>query len=104
MSAVLKIEDIKSSVEKVAKDYGLKRVILFGSYANGKPRRKSDIDLLVEYPDRMPCGKGVSLFTVYDIKDELENLTGKTIHLNTYPLPEDTFLEIEKEIQIYEKK
>lgn len=34
-------------VEKIAKDYNPKKIILFGSYATGHPTEDSDIDLFI---------------------------------------------------------
>ena len=41
------IETIKESIVKQLKPLGVERVILFGSYAYGKPHQESDIDLYV---------------------------------------------------------
>lgn len=38
---------IPEVVEKIRKNYRPQRIILFGSYAYGKPTRDSDIDLLI---------------------------------------------------------
>jgi predicted nucleotidyltransferase len=40
-------EKIISEITDVLKQYGIEKVILFGSYANGKPDKYSDIDLLI---------------------------------------------------------
>jgi predicted nucleotidyltransferase len=40
-------ENIISEITDVLKQYGIEKVILFGSYANGKPDKYSDIDLLI---------------------------------------------------------
>ena len=40
-------EQIRSYVRKLADEFNPERVILFGSYAGGKPTRDSDVDLLV---------------------------------------------------------
>lgn len=40
-------ELIKKIVEKLKEKYHPKKVILFGSYAYGKPSRHSDVDLLI---------------------------------------------------------
>ena len=49
MAVIMKIKfkEIKSYVEKIKKRYNPQKVILFGSYANGKPNEDSDVDLLV---------------------------------------------------------
>lgn len=41
------IKIVKDFKEKAEKKYGIGKVILFGSYATGKTREGSDIDLLV---------------------------------------------------------
>lgn len=38
---------IRRIVEKIVAGYGPEKVILYGSYANGKPTRDSDIDLFI---------------------------------------------------------
>lgn len=43
-------KDIKVFVEKVVKQFHPQRVILFGSYAYGRPTEDSDVDLLVIVP------------------------------------------------------
>lgn len=46
--ARLSISEIKQAVMPLAKQYGLKRVYLFGSYARGAATEKSDVDLRVD--------------------------------------------------------
>ncbi len=41
---------IVSLGEKIAREFQPERIILFGSYAYGKPRPDSDVDLLVVLP------------------------------------------------------
>ena len=38
---------IRAVASQIAKDFKPKKIILFGSYARGKPRPESDVDLLV---------------------------------------------------------
>ena len=48
MNAEAKIEDmILEMVDKIRKEYQPEKIILFGSYAYGRPDADSDIDLLV---------------------------------------------------------
>jgi len=92
----LKIEDIRNIVEKVAKEFDLVKVILFGSYANGSATKESDIDLLVEFTT-----DSVSLFKIARLKFKLEELTGKEVDVIHAPIPKESILEIEKEILLY---
>jgi predicted nucleotidyltransferase len=41
------IEKILPEITAILKQYGSEKIILFGSYAYGKPTKDSDIDLLV---------------------------------------------------------
>jgi predicted nucleotidyltransferase len=45
---IYKIEEIKSRLTPVFEENGVKSAILFGSYARGEAREKSDVDLLVD--------------------------------------------------------
>ena len=45
---LLTIEQIKQVAETVGKEYGVKRIYLFGSYAKNAATALSDIDLLIE--------------------------------------------------------
>ena len=48
MTTDTKVRDIiLRIVDKIKKDYGPDKIILFGSYAYGVPGRDSDIDLLI---------------------------------------------------------
>jgi len=41
------MREIESFCDSLAKTYGPRRVVLFGSYATGSPREDSDVDLLI---------------------------------------------------------
>lgn len=43
------IETIKKGVYMVVSEYPIKKVELFGSYAEGTNHEQSDVDLLVEF-------------------------------------------------------
>ena len=57
--------------------YKVKRIALFGSYAKGKPQRKSDIDFLVEFK------KGADLLDQVGLKFDLEKLLSKDVDIVT---------------------
>ena len=48
MDGVFTVDEIKLRLEPVFNEYGVKRAVLFGSYANGTAGKKSDIDLMVD--------------------------------------------------------
>lgn len=43
-------KEIESIKEKIVESYRPEKIILFGSYANGKPGKESDVDFLVIMP------------------------------------------------------
>jgi len=53
--------------ENSAEKYGIKRLGLFGSVARGEQKDDSDIDVYIE-------GEPQSLFTMSNLKDELQEL------------------------------
>jgi len=48
MRNTFSIEEIKTKVSDTARQYGVKKVYLFGSYARGKAVPGSDIDICIE--------------------------------------------------------
>ena len=92
---MLTIEEIKKTVAEIAPKYNLKKVILFGSRANGTATENSDVDLLVEFP------KGSTLFTVASLKIRLEEIWNLEVDVIATPIPETSILIIEKEIELY---
>jgi predicted nucleotidyltransferase len=49
---MVSLAEIKAVVERIGRDFRPRKVILFGSYACGKPTKDSDVDLLVIMPLR----------------------------------------------------
>jgi uncharacterized protein len=66
---------IKESKRDLRERYGVRRIGIFGSYAKNKQRRKSDIDILVEFE------KEIDLFDFLDVKDFLEKILKKKVDL-----------------------
>lgn len=93
----LSLGKITESVQEVSKVYPIKKVILFGSYANGTFTEESDVDLLVEFQSRH-----ISLFKLSGLKLALEEMLDKQVDLLHAPLPDDTMIEIGKEMVVYE--
>ena len=51
-------EVIKKIVDKIVKSYQPKKILLFGSYAFGKPTEDSDVDLLIiKSTDKRPIDR-----------------------------------------------
>jgi len=70
--------DIERLSAPVFRKYDIRRAGLFGSFVRGEQRATSDLDFLVEFP--MP----VSLFTLGELKDELEETFGTSCDVLTY--------------------
>lgn len=71
--------DIVSTLRRhqdVLKRYRVRRIGLFGSYASGKARKSSDIDLLVEFEEP-------SFDRFMDLTSYLEKLFGKKVDILT---------------------
>lgn len=63
--------------KKIADDYKVKQIGIFGSYVAGKQKEKSDIDILVEF-------KGaVDFFEFLGLEEYLATLLGAQIDLVT---------------------
>ena len=72
---ILTIEEITKKVVPIAKKYNLKEVYLFGSYARGKAKEDSDIDLAFS------SNETLSYFKIFEIEAELEEVLGKSVDL-----------------------
>lgn len=53
-------DEIKLFVDQVVERFHPKRVILFGSYAHGRPTKDSDVDLMVVMPHRGPSDRAAT--------------------------------------------
>lgn len=81
------IEEIKDRSVPVARQYGIKRMNLFGSYARGDASKDSDIDI---YIDR---GQLKSLIQYFSFVQELEKRFGCHVDVVTTGIEDREFLE-----------
>lgn len=93
---MLTVEQIADGVRTASREYPLRRVELFGSYATGKNTSRSDVDLLVEFTQPR-----VSLLTLNSLKYRMEELLGAEVDIVHGPLPEDCMLELDRRIPLY---
>jgi len=94
---MLTLDDIKKGIEKIAPEYKLKRVTLFGSRARGNFREDSDVDLIVEFSK----DQTVTLFTLAGVMIDLEEIFGVKVDVIHGPKKAEWMIEIDKEIEIY---
>ena len=93
------IEEIRDIVREVALQYGVERVVLFGSYARGEARPDSDIDLLIDK------GRIRGLFQLSGFHLDLEEKLNIRVDILTVESSSDKFLKRinGEEILIYEQ-
>lgn len=70
---------IKRKAVPILKRHAVKRASIFGSYARGTAKAKSDVDFLIEYK-----GKDKSLFDLVELKLELEETLDRKVDIITY--------------------
>ena len=93
---MLTLQQIITATQKVACEYPITRIMLFGSYAEERNTPDSDVDLLIEFSTT-----AVSLFLLADIKNKIEELLGVDVDVIHSPLPENSLIKPEKVVEIY---
>lgn len=91
------IISIKQSIEKIAKKYPVLSIDLFGSYANGNETADSDLDLIVNFDERI-----ASLFDLSNLKFDIQDELHLKVDIVSGPLKKDSYLIIDKRVRIYE--
>lgn len=94
---MLDIDTIKNGINEVLSEYPLKKVDLFGSYADGSSHEKSDVDLLVEF-----MTSSVSLLTLNGLKYRLEEILKTEVDVIHGPIGKDAMITIGKVVSLYE--
>ena len=96
-----KITNLKKKIVPILERNNVVKAGIFGSFAKGKAKKKSDIDILIEVKARK-----FSLFDLIRLEMELEKKLGRKVDLLTYnsihPLLKKKILS--EEIRIYEEK
>jgi len=68
-------EEIKKKIISILVKYGIKKILIFGSYARNEATPNSDLDLIVEFPE------GTSLLDHIGIEFELSEALNIKIDL-----------------------
>lgn len=72
------LKALKSREDEIRQKFGVKKIGVFGSFVRGEERKRSDVDVLVEFK------AGHSTFDNYmELKFFLEKLFGKKVDLIT---------------------
>ncbi len=78
---MMTIKDVKKTLatnkKNLAVKYKVKSIGVFGSFVHGKQKKKSDIDILVEFKET------VDFFEFLDLEEHLEKLLGIKVDLVT---------------------
>ena len=95
---MLTINDIKSAVDKIAPQYPIRYIHLFGSYAEGNANQDSDVDMLVEFGTRP-----VTLLDFCGFREELSELLKVDVDILKSPLSDTAKrdMDINKVVHIY---
>lgn len=70
---------IKKRALPILRKHNVKHASIFGSFARGDAKTKSDVDFLIEYKS-----KNKSLFDLVDLKSDLEETLGRKVDIVTY--------------------
>ncbi|OGZ84320.1 MAG: hypothetical protein A2599_02095 [Candidatus Staskawiczbacteria bacterium RIFOXYD1_FULL_39_28] len=91
----MSIQEIKKKISPILKKNGVKKAAIFGSYARGEEKKRSDVDILIKYKY-----DNKSYFDLVGLQLELEKKLKKKVDLLTYdsihPLLKKSILEDEK--------
>ena len=71
------ISILEKELPKLKDEYGVQRIILYGSFARGTQKKKSDIDILVDI--KKPIG-----IEFVSLADRLEEILGHKVDVATY--------------------
>lgn len=66
---------IRENLDFLREKYKVKTIGIFGSYSRGEQRRKSDVDILVEFSEV------IDLFTFVELENFLSDLLGVKVDL-----------------------
>jgi uncharacterized protein len=73
------LTSIKKKALPVLRRHAVKRASIFGSFARGTAKARSDVDFLIEYKQ-----KNKSLFDLVDLKTDLEETLERRVDVITY--------------------
>ncbi|MBQ8972841.1 MAG: nucleotidyltransferase domain-containing protein [Clostridia bacterium] len=90
------LDMIQQAVHTAAAQYPVKRVELFGSYANGTADESSDVDSLVEFSENP-----TSLLHICGFRETLSELLNLDVDIVKLPCRQDDGLTIDRTVHIY---
>lgn len=99
MSKIYTVDEITSLISPIAKNYGVKKIALFGSYAKGTQTDASDIDFLIDK------GNIRGLFMFNGFVNALSDALGKPVDVVTYHSLKTSLIKdsVDDEVVLYEQ-
>ena len=92
---MLTFETIRNVLNALKTDYALRKVNVFGSYADSRATDESDLDLLVEFDS-----PAVSLVKLNALKYDLEDALGLPVDVIHAPLPAGSMITVGKVVRV----
>ena len=90
------LDMIRAAVNQAVIEYPVKRVELFGSYANGTADADSDVDFLVEFSENP-----TSLVQICGLRETLSELLHLDVDIVKLPRKQNDGLRIDRTVCIY---
>ena len=96
---VYTIDELKNIIGDIAKQYGVKKVALFGSYSTGEETPDSDVDLLVDK------GEIKGLFMFNSFVTSVQERLNKDVDVITYNSLNRSLIKdsVKNEVVLYEQ-
>ncbi|MBO4886123.1 MAG: nucleotidyltransferase domain-containing protein [Clostridia bacterium] len=93
---MLSLETIQQAVNQAAAEYPIRRVELFGSYADGTADADSDMDFLVEFSENP-----TSLLHICGFRETLAELLHMDVDIVKLPRRQNDGLTINRTVRMY---
>ncbi len=93
---MLSLETIQQAVSQAAAEYPVRRVELFGSYADGTADADSDVDFLVEFSENP-----TSLLHICGFRETLAELLHLDVDIVKLPRRQNDGLTINRTVRMY---
>ena len=91
----MNIETIRNIILSVVDEFSIKKVLLFGSFANGNNGENSDVDLIIEFKTN------ITLLTLSTLKIRLEELMNLDVDIRHGPIQDSDFIKIDRTVELY---
>ncbi len=90
------LNDIKVTIKPILKKAGVKKAGIFGSYARGEQKKKSDVDILIQISDKYSLLDLIKLRMA--IKEKLKKKVDLIEYSTIHPLIKEQVLKEEVRI------